>query len=87
MIERFVSEDLLDEVPRPLINFIWYLWDVYCDEAGDEGESLFVLEPGEAGQRVTLQRTGKTVEQDFGTEVAAVILVRKKGMKRCMSRK
>ena len=85
MNERFISEELLNEMPRPLINFLWYLWEVYCDEADDE--SLFILQSGIIGQCITIQTTGKTVEQDLGTAIDTEILIRKEGAKHYMSRR
>lgn len=85
MTEKYVSERLLDELPRPLINFLWYLWEVYCDT--DANESLLVLQPGEIGQRIIIPNADKTVEQDFGTKVEATITIQKIGLKYFMSRR
>ena len=84
MIEKFVSEQLLSQMPLPLLNFLWYLWDVYCDP--NSAESILLLQPGEGCQRVTIPMAGKTVEQDFGTYIDATILIRKDGTKYYMSR-
>ena len=80
---KYVSERLLNELPKSLINFIWYLWEVYSDPAGKE--SLFLLQPGESGQRVIIPQLNKSVEQDFGTVIDAIILIRRDGAKYYMS--
>jgi hypothetical protein len=85
MVEKYASERLLDELPRPLINFIWYLWEAYCDQTVEE--SVFLLKPGESGQRVVISQFDKSVEQDFGTSIDATILIQRDGSKYCMSRR
>jgi hypothetical protein len=84
MVEKYVSEKLLNESPRSLINFIWYLWELYCDPAVPE--SVFSLQPGESGQRVVISQFDKSIEQDFGTSIDATILIRRDGSKYYMSR-
>jgi hypothetical protein len=84
MVEKYVSEGLLNELPRSLINFIWYLWEVYCDPAIEE--SVFLLQPGESGQRVVLPQFDKSIEQDFGTSIDATILIRRDRLSYYMSR-
>jgi hypothetical protein len=84
MVEKYVSERLLNELPRSLINFIWYLWEAYCDP--DAPESIFLLKPGEIGQRVVIPQFNKSIEQDFGTSIDATILIRGDGSKYYMSR-
>ena len=85
MIEKHVSERLMREMPRFLINFIWYLWDTYCDP--DTEESLFLLQSDGNGQRVTIPLIDKTVVQDFGTAFNTTITIRKDGFKYYMSRR
>jgi len=82
--EQYVSLQLLDELPKPLIRFLWYLWEVYCDPATEE--SSFLLQVGDSGQRVTILPIDKTVEKDFGIATDVRILIRKDGVKYCMSR-
>lgn len=84
MPNRFVSQDLLNECPAPFLHFLWYLWDVYCDP--NAAESLFLLQAGERGQRVTILSIPKTVEQDFGVRMDAIIRIRKTGENYDMSR-
>jgi hypothetical protein len=84
MVEKYVSERLLDELPRSLVNFIWYLWEAYCDP--DAPESVFLLKPGESSQRVVMPQFDKSIEQDFGASIDATILIRGDGSKYYMSR-
>jgi len=76
MVKKFISKQISDEIPSPLINFIWYLWETYCDS---DNESIFMLSPCTKGQRVTILHTGMSTEQDFGTAITATILIRKSG--------
>ena len=85
MTEKYVSERLLNEMPRPLINFLWYLWEMYCNPVA--GDIIFVLRSGDNGQQVTMPLIGKTVEQEFGASIDSTILIRKEGSKYFMSRK
>ena len=85
MNERYVSEQLAKEAPRSLLNFIWYLWETYCDPAA--GKNQFMLQPCTNGQRIVIDSTSKTVEQDFGTAIYAVIVIQKDGEKYYMSRR
>ena len=84
MAEKYVSERLLNELPRSLINFLWYLWEVYFDPTTKE--SLFLLQPSGCGQRVIIPQIDKSIEQDFGTAIDVTILIRKNGSKYYMSR-
>ena len=84
MAEQFVSERLLNELPKSLINFILYLWEVYSDPTVKE--SMFLLQPGKSGQRVIISQINKSVEQDFGAAIDATILIRRDGSKYYMSR-
>jgi hypothetical protein len=83
MPERFVSEGLRRELPNAMLNFIWYLWELYCDP--DNEVSVLELRPGDKGQRVTV--AGQAVEQDFGTAVEAQIVILKSGNIYLMSRR
>ena len=85
MDDNYVSEELLKEIPQSLINFLWYLWDVYCDPGSEA--SLLLLQAEDGGQRVTIHPEIMTVKQDFGTTITATILIRKKGSKYYMSRR
>jgi hypothetical protein len=84
MVEKYVSEGLLNELPRSLINFIWYLWEAYCDP--DAPESVFLLKPGESCQCVVIPQFDKSIEQDFGTSINATIQIRRDGSSYYMSR-
>jgi hypothetical protein len=82
--EKHVAEGLLNELPRSLLNFIWYLWEVYFDPAIKE--SMFILQSGNNVQRVIIPKLNKSIEKDFSTAVDAIILIRKDGAKYYMSR-
>ena len=84
MAEKYVSERLLNELPKSLINFIWYLWEAYYDPTAKE--SLLILQSGGSGQRVIIPQINKSIEQDFGTAIDVTILIRKEGSKYYMSR-
>ena len=84
MAEKYVSAQLLNELPRALINFLWYLWEVYCDP--DIEESLFTLRKVNSGQRVMIPQINATFKQDFDTAVDAEIVIRKEGSNYYMSR-
>ena len=85
MVERYVSVDLMNELPKPLINFLWYLWYVYCDPYADESP-FTLIQSSAKGQRVDIPYVNITVEQDFGTAIEATILIQKEGAKYYMSR-
>ncbi len=70
MSGRFVSDELRREIPNALLNFLWYLWELYCDPNTEV--SIFTLEVGDKGQCVTV--SGQTVEHDFGTAIEAKIV-------------
>ena len=84
MIEKYVSEQLLVELSNPLIVFIWYLWEVYCDP--ESNENIFLLRSGENGQRITILPLNKIVEKDFGKKVDTTIRIQKHERKYYMSR-
>ena len=84
MDERFISERLLEEMPRPLINFIWYLWEIYCDSTANE--SQFILKSDGNSQSVTIPHIDKTIQQYFGAAIDATIIIRKNDTKFYMSR-
>jgi hypothetical protein len=79
MTEKYTSERLARGLPRPALNFIWYLWDTYNDpgmtefrvtlQAGDEAD----------GQRFVIHSAGTSFTQDFGCAIDADIAVRVAG--------
>lgn len=79
MIETFTSERLLRELPRPLLHFLWYLWDTYCDPSELEFRITLQGDGDVNGKRLTIHATGATLTQDFGCAVNADILIRKIG--------
>jgi len=84
MAKKIISKQISDEIPNPLINFIWYLWETYCDSAD---ESIFMLIPCTNGQRITILPLEKSTEQNFGTGITGTILIRKNGENFYMSLK
>ena len=84
MVKKFISKQISNEIPNPLINFIWYLWETYCSSSN---ESIFILVPCSKGQRVTILHTEISTVQDFGTAITATIVVRKSGDNYYMSLK
>lgn len=85
MPEKFTSEQLLKELPRPLLNFLWYLWDTYyvpCDT-----EFRITLEADSvAGQRFIIPSANVTITQDFGCSVNTAIIIRRHGTRVFMER-
>lgn len=81
MNETYTSERLLRELPRPLLNFLWYLWETYSDPS--ESEFRITLQAGgdANSQRLLIRSTGITATQNFGCSIDAEIAVRKCGTK------
>ena len=86
MVERYISEQLMNELPRYFINLLWYLWEIHCDP--DAEESIFILQHTKDGggnedsgkssyQRITIPLINKVIERDFGVAVDATIIIRK----------
>ncbi|MCL2621334.1 MAG: hypothetical protein FWD97_10420, partial [Defluviitaleaceae bacterium] len=91
MVERYISEQLMNELPRYFINLLWYLWEIHCDP--DAKESIFILQyikNGDNGkdcgsgdkdnskcgyQRITMPLINKVIERDFGVTVDATIII------------
>ena len=81
MNERYISERLLQELPRPLVNFVWYLWEMY----GDADNAVFRVTITDAdGQRFYVHATGDTIIQDFGCRTDADIAIRREGSRAFM---
>ena len=79
MQRKYISEQLLYELPRPLINFIWYLWDTYYDRYSPAWEITLNGDDRTSAQIFIIQSIGKTVAQDFGCHITADIAIRKYG--------
>jgi hypothetical protein len=84
MIEKYVSLDLLNKLPKSLINFLWYLWEIHDDPG--EAQSLIYLQQGDNGQQITFVASSKVIEQNFGTAVNATVTIKKESEKYFMSR-
>ena len=85
MCEKYISERLMNDLTNPLINFLWYLWELYCDP--NDGDNIFILSSDGNGQTVKIHSIDKTVNQDFGTNINAEIIIHKDGTKYFMSYK
>ena len=75
MSTAFTSERLLREHPRPLLNFLWYLWETNYDPC--ETEFRITLQNDNKGQQFLIHSTGDIITQDLGCCVNAEIVVRK----------
>jgi len=79
MLDNYTSEKLLRELPRPLLNFIWYLWDTYSDPSESEFRVTLKNSSDTNGQQFVIHTAGIAVTQNFGCSVNAEIVVRKDG--------
>ena len=75
MFETHTSEKIQRVLSRPLINFIWYLWEVYCDPCASV--SQITLEGGDGGQHFIVPSAGFSTTQDFGCRTDADIVIRR----------
>ncbi len=78
MHNKFTSERLIEELPKNLINFLWYLWEIYSQQG--ENQSRFAIKALEekGSLRITVASKGKSIVQDFGISLNAEIIIRKK---------
>lgn len=84
MQEKFNDEKVIRELPNALINFLWYLWETYCNNE----ETIFVLsqsDSGESRQTVRICAVDKSITKDFGISINAEILIQKNNNDFCMS--
>ena len=80
MLEKFTSERLLQELPRPVINFIWYLWEVYNHSS--KSEFYVILQDGGAGkQQFFIPAVDLTISQDFDCNINVSIVIRNGGFR------
>ena len=79
MPEKYTSERLRQDLPRPLLNFLWYLWDTYYVPKGEEFR-ISLQDTGNAqGLRFTIYPTGETTTKDFDCRANVSIAFRKEG--------
>ena len=78
MFDKYTSERLLQELPRPLVNFIWYLWEINYDPNAAEFR-VTLQDGGSDGQRFIIHSTGSTVTQNFGPGIDTEIVIRRAG--------
>jgi len=79
MFEKYTSERLPRELPRPLLNFLWYLWETYNDPCGIEFRVTLQDSGDISSQQFLIHSVGIAVTQNFGGSVNAEIVVRKDG--------
>ena len=76
MSSSYTSERLLRELPHPLINFIWYLWETYCNP--NEQEFRVALhDSGADGQQFVINSAGTAITKNFDCCVETDIAIRK----------
>lgn len=82
-MQKFVSERLTKQVPRSLINFLWYLFETYRKE----NENRFILrtDGDERQLNITICSANKTIVQDFGININTAIVIRTDGENYYMS--
>ena len=80
MLDKYLSERLLNEIPRPVINFIWYLWDVYHSPCETEFQVLLRVEEG-LNQQFIIYSVGISISQDFNYSINTDIAIRKEGLR------
>jgi hypothetical protein len=74
--DKYVSDVLIGELPKSLINIIWYIWELYCDQSNKE--NVLIFRPTNGKQRIIIPEINKTFEQDFGMEaIGATIFIRR----------
>ena len=79
MHDKYTSEKLLRELPRPLLNFLWYLWDTYSNPEALEFRILIKAASDADGQLFIINSIGKTVTQDLGYNIETDIVIRNNG--------
>jgi hypothetical protein len=77
MFDTFTSEQLIQELPRPLLNFLWYLWELYGDSALQEFRITVQSKAETAGQQFAIPSADVTITQNFGCALDAEIAIRK----------
>ena len=80
--ECFTSEQLSQSIPRPMINFLWYLWYTYHDPEESEFQVSVKTADDHDGLHFTVHSTGISTIQDFGSQIEAAIVIRQAG-ERC----
>ena len=83
MPNKYTSEQLLQDLPRPMLNFLWYLCYIYYDPSSPEFRVTLQIDEPTSKQRFTVHTTGDVTIQDFGCSINAEILIRTDGT-RCI---
>lgn len=79
MLDTYTSERLLQEFPRPLLNFLWYVWHTYYDPSESEFRVTLQNSGDASSQQFLIHSAGVNVTQNFGCSIDAEIVVRKDG--------
>lgn len=78
MFEKYTSERLLHELPRPTINFLWYLWEI--NNGPNETEFRISLQDQGTGcQQFFVRSTGISIIENLGCRLNAEIAIRQFG--------
>ena len=83
MPNKYTSEQLLQDLPRPMLNFLWYLWDIYHDPSKPEFRVTLQIDEPTGKQQFTVHTTGDVTIQDLGCNINAEIVIRTCGT-RCI---
>ena len=83
--EKLISDDLAKELPKSLVNFLWYIWELHLGEDADE--VVFCIETFDEGLNINVPTLGKVFKQDFAATINATIVILKHEQKYYMSRK
>lgn len=75
---QYTAEQLLHDLPRPLLNFLWYLFDTYS--VPGEMEFVITLQDGDgSGQRFVIPCACVDITKNFGCHITADIAIRECG--------
>ena len=81
MAEKYTSQRMISELPHPMINFLWYLWEVYYIPTGGEFR-ITLSSTGDLNNQVfVIHTTDETITQNFNCAVNAGVVVRKCGQR------
>ena len=83
MPNKYTSERLLHDLPRPMLNFLWYLWDIYYDPSTPDFRITLQIDEPTNKQHFIIHTTGDVTTQDLGFSINAEIVIRTCGT-RCI---
>ena len=73
----YTSEQLFREIPHPLLNFLWYLWEVYHSKSESDFYITLQYTEGINGLHIFIPAAEVTITQEFGYNINANIIVSK----------